>query len=65
MQLLTSITQINRQYLLNLPCVCEEKTEEMEGAFVCPRHGYREPRYDLLDRTGGEDGREHSIGSIE
>ena len=53
--LLTSITQLNRAYLDNLPCVCEESIEAMRGTFVCPRHGYREPRYDILNGRGRED----------
>lgn len=55
MQLLTNIEQINRQYLLNLPCVCEERSDDMCPSWVCPRHGYKALRYDdMLDRRGGE-----------
>ena len=53
--LFDSILQINRAYLDNLPCVCEESIEAMRGTWICPRHGYREPRYDIINGRGGED----------
>jgi hypothetical protein len=54
MQLFQSINQHNRAYLDNLPCVCEQNTEDLRATWVCPRHGYREPRYDILNGRGSE-----------
>jgi hypothetical protein len=48
--LFDSIVCMNKAYLEQLPCNCEEMVDEMRASWTCPRHGYREPNYDIINR---------------